>query len=46
MEQNIPLKGLSSATELQDLTNTVIGVDTAVKSMETSFIEDWNVAEP
>ena len=31
---------MSGGTELQDLTNTVIGTETAVKSLEISFI-DW-----
>ena len=31
---------MSGGTELQDLTNTVIGTETAVKSLETSLI-DW-----
>ena len=43
--QNIPLKDLSSANQLQGLTNTVVELDTAMKSLETSFIEDWNVEQ-
>ena len=31
---------MSGGTELQDLTNTVIGTETAVKSLEISLI-DW-----
>ena len=44
-EQNIPLKYLSSATELQELTNTVFRMGTAVKSLETSFIEERTHAQ-
>ena len=37
---DLPDLGMSGGTELQDLTNTVIGTETAVKSLETS-LTDW-----
>ena len=36
----MPDQAMSSGTELQDLTNTVTGTKTAVKSLETS-LTDW-----
>ena len=37
---DIPDLEMSGGTELQDITNTVIGKETAVKSLETS-LTDW-----
>ena len=42
---DIPQHDISNVVELNDLTNTVGDVETAVKSLETSFIDNWEVEE-
>ena len=40
---NIPLQDIYSQQEIQDLTNTVDEIETAVKTLETSFSERSNI---
>jgi hypothetical protein len=42
---NIPMQDISSPQEVQDLTDTVDEVETAVKTLETSFLDNWQVEE-
>ena len=45
VEEHIPLKDLSSTTELQSLTNTIGELHGAVESLETSMT-DWGLEPP
>ena len=45
VEEHIPLKDLSSTTELQSLTNTIGALHETVESLETSMT-DWGLELP